>query len=116
MNNPDLRSKLKGVPVPERTEEYWNEFPLRVRRRLKRPSAPAELDENWLTQFAWKFAVCAIGIVLGLLIFNQPLIAASTAISQKEKAVRQQLAELPHHLRILMADGHGMYYLVADQE
>jgi hypothetical protein len=35
---------------------------------------------------------------------------------QKEKTVRQQLAELPRHLRILMADEHGLHYLIADKE
>jgi hypothetical protein len=116
MNDADLKSKLKSVPVPERTEEYWDDFPSRIRGQLRRPAPSAELSENWLPQFAWKFAACAACFLFSLFIFNQPLKAASSAIFQKEKAVRHQLAELPHHLRILMADDHGMYYLVADKE
>ncbi|MGA2871257.1 MAG: hypothetical protein ABSF34_19105, partial [Verrucomicrobiota bacterium] len=42
--------------------------------------------------------------------------AASTAVFQKERTMRQQLAALPRHLRILMADEHGLHYLIADKE
>jgi hypothetical protein len=116
MNDSELKARLKNVPVPERTEEYWDDFPMRVRGRLHRPASPVELYENWLPQFAWKFAACTACFIFGLFVLNQPLKAASTALFQKEKAVRHQLAALPQHLRVLMADEHGMYYLVADKE
>jgi len=116
MNNSDLISKLESVPVPERTEEYWSGFPSCVRRQLHRPAAPAELHTAWLPQFSWKCAAGTACLIFGLSFFDQPLIAGSTAIFQKERAARQQLAELPQHLRILMADNHGMYYLIADKE
>ena len=116
MNDFELKSKLKNVPVPERTEEYWDDFPARVRSQLRRPAPPTELRENWLPSFAWKFSFSVACLVIGLLVFNQPLKAASTAVFQKEKAVQQQLAALPRHLRILMADEHGLHYLIADKE
>ena len=116
MNDSELKSRLKNVPVPERTEEYWEDFPTRVRGQLRRAAPTAELSQSWLPQFAWKFAACTACFVFGLLILNEPLKAASTALFQKEKAVRHQLAALPQHLRVLMADEHGMYYLVADKE
>lgn len=87
-----------------------------MRGQLRRPVLAAELYENWLPQFAWKFAGGAACLIFGLFIFNQPLKAASTAIFKKELAMRHQLATLPQHLRVLMADDHGMYYLVADKE
>jgi hypothetical protein len=46
---------------------------------------------------------------------SQPLEAASNAIFQKEQSVRQQLAALPRGLRVLMADEHGLHYLVAEK-
>ena len=116
MNDADLKNRLKNIPVPERTEEYWEDFPTRLRGQLRRPALPAELEENWLPQFAWKFAACTACLILGLFIFNQPLKAASNAIFKKELAMRHQLTSLPQHLRVLMADNHGMYYLVADKE
>ena len=36
MNNFDLDAKLKSLRVPERTEEYWNDFPSQVRVQLRR--------------------------------------------------------------------------------
>ena len=42
MNDFELKSKLKNVPVPERTEGYWDDFPARVRSQLRRPTPPAE--------------------------------------------------------------------------
>ncbi len=116
MNDSDLKARLKNVPVPERTEAYWDDFPTRVRGQLRRPATRVELDESWRPQFAWKFAGCTACLIFGLFIFNQPLKAASSAIFKKELAMRHQLAALPQHLRVLMADGHGMYYLVADKE
>lgn len=116
MNDSDLKARLKSVPVPERSEEYWEDFPSRMRGQLRRPAPPAELEESWLPQFAWKFAAYTACFILGLFIFNQPLKAASTAIFKTELAMRHQLTALPQHLRVLMADDHGMYYLVADQE
>ena len=115
MNDSDLKARLKSVPVPERTEAYWEDFPTHVRGQLHRP-ARVELDGSWWPQFAWKFAAGTACVIFGLFIFNQPLKAASTAIFKKELAMRHQLAALPQHLRVLMADDHGMYYLVADKE
>jgi hypothetical protein len=116
MNDADLKSRLKNVPVPERTEEYWDDFPARVRGRLRRPAPAAQLNENWRPQFAWKFAVATACLIFVLFVFNQPLKVASAVIFHQEKAMRHQLAELNQHLRVFMADDHGMYYLVADKE
>ena len=51
MNDSELQQKLKALPVPERTEEYWNDFPEHVSRQLRQPVpvARAEADERWRT-------------------------------------------------------------------
>ena len=36
MNDFDLEAKLKRVLVPERSEEYWSDFPSRIRVQLRR--------------------------------------------------------------------------------
>ena len=41
MNLADLEARLKSVRVPERTEEYWNDFPARVRGQLRRRTPTA---------------------------------------------------------------------------
>lgn len=116
MNDSELRQKLKALRVPERTEEYWNDFPEKVSHQLRQPAVRMETDERWRTRFAWQFAVSAACLFVGLLVLNQPLRAASSAVVQQEIALRHEWNALPKHLRVLMADEHGMHYLVADKE
>lgn len=116
MNDFELDAKLKSVCPPERSKEYWNDFPSRVRWQLPRSASLPELRESWLPSFIWKFGWSFAGLLAGLLIFDQPLKAASCAISQKEQFIRQQLAELPGHLRLLMANEHGLHYLIVEPE
>jgi hypothetical protein len=116
MKDFDLDAKLKSVPLPERTEDYWENFPAQVRWNLRRAAMQPEAPESWRPQLAWKFGVSFACLVVGLLVLSQPLKAASCAIFQKEHFVRQQLAALPGELRVLMADEHGLHYLVAEKE
>ena len=116
MNDFELESKLKSVPLPKRSEDYWENFPSQVRWQLHRTAPKQEVGERWFPRFAWRMGVGFACLVIGLLVLNQPLKAASCAIFKNEKIVRQQLAELPTHLRILMADEHGMHYLVAERQ
>ena len=116
MNDFELESKLKSVPLPARSEDYWENFPAHVGRQLPRPALDVNFTANWLPQLAWRLGASCAGLVIGLLVLNQPLKAASGAIFKNEKIIRQQLAELPIHLRILMADEHGLHYLVAEKQ
>jgi hypothetical protein len=116
MNHFDLDAKLKRVPLPERSDEYWENFPSQVRLQLRRAAPAAALRESWLPQLAWKFGVSFACLVVGLLVLSQPVKSASAAIFQKEQFVRQQLAAIPSQLRIFMADEHGLHYLVAEKE
>jgi hypothetical protein len=116
MNDFDLEAKLKNVPLPERSEGYWEDFPAQVRRHLRRTASEREVRENLFPQFAWKMGIGFAGLVIGLLLLNQPLKAATCAIFQNEKIIRRQLAQLPNHLRIFMADEHGLHYLIAEKE
>ena len=104
MNDSELQQKLKVLPVPERTEEYWNDFPQSVSRQLRRPVVRVEVDERWRTRVAWQFAASAACLFVGLLVLNQPLRAASSAVVQQEIALRHELNVLPKNLRMLMAE------------
>jgi hypothetical protein len=116
MNDLELESKLKSVPLPERSEDYWENFPSQMRWRLRRTAPKQEMSESWFPRFAWKTEVGFACFVIGLLVLNQPLKAATCVICKNERIIRQQLAELPTHLRILMADEHGLHYLVAERQ
>jgi hypothetical protein len=116
MNDFDLDAKLKSVPVPERSEDYWENFPVQVRWQLHRTAPEQAVRESWLLQFARGIGVSFACLVIGLLVLGQPLKAASCAIFKNERIIRQQLAQLPNHLRIFMADEHGLHYLIAEKE
>ena len=116
MNDFELKARLKSVRLPERTEEYWNDFPSQIRVQLNRAPAGPAISESWLPQLAWRFGAGFACLLAGLLVLSQPMKAASCAIFQKEQFIRQQLAALPHELRVFMADEHGLHYLVAEKE
>jgi hypothetical protein len=116
MNDFELDAKLKGIPLPERPEAYWENFPAQLRWQLRQPAPVPGGCNNGLPRFAWRFGVGFACLVIGLLVLSQPLKAATSAIFQKEKLVRQQLVALPGHLRVLMADEHGLHYLIAEKE
>jgi len=116
MNDFELKLRLKNVPVPERPEDYWENFPAQVGRKLRRRAVECTPRNPWLPRFAWSggFAtVIALGIWLGQ---SQPLKAASYALFKDERQFRMELAQFPSHLRVFMQDEHGMHYLVAEQE
>jgi len=116
MNEFDLEARLKSVPLPRRPDEYWEDFPSQVRRQLNRTAPELEDREHWLPQFAWKMGLGFACLVVGLLVLNQPLKAATCAMVKNERIIRQQLTQLPNHLRVFMADEHGLHYLIAEKE
>jgi hypothetical protein len=116
MKDNDLNARLKSVPLPPRSEEYWDNFPSQVRRQLHRCAPELVTGENWLPRFAWKMGLGFACLVVGGLVLNQPLKAATWTIFKNERILRQQLAQLPNHLRIFMADEHGLHYLIAEKE
>ncbi|MGO8763590.1 MAG: hypothetical protein ACLQSR_00460 [Limisphaerales bacterium] len=109
MNDFDLEKKLKTARVPARTEEYWGDFPSRVRRQL--PVAVVERPrQSFLPRWAW-----AGGLAMACAIFAFMILPAFQMAMKDGRMIHRELAQLPHHLRILMADEHGLHYLIADQ-
>ena len=114
MNNSDLDAKLKIIRVPERTEEYWNNFPSQVRVSLHR-TAPAFVPQNprrsgFLWAGGWAVAMALVFVCLQF----HPLKTASNAITKNERHIRTQLAQLDAGLHVLMFNPHGMGYLLAE--
>ena len=116
MNDFELETKLKSVPLPERSAEYWENFPAHVRWQSHRAAPTSAVQKNGWLPFAWKMTAGFACLVLSLLVLSQPLQATAGALFKNEQRVRQQLAELPGHLRVFMADEHGLHYLVAEKE
>jgi len=114
MNDFDLESKLKSVPVPARTEDYWENFPSQVRASLHH--APVEFAPRnfWLPRPVWSggFAL-ALALVFVCVQFH-PLQTMSLAITKQQRHFHTQLARLDAGLHVLMLNTGGMGYLLAD--
>lgn len=114
MNDFDLKSKLKSVQLPGRSEEYWNDFPARIRVQLHRQQPAFRPQNIWRPRLAW-----AGGLALALALVwvgerFHPLETASNAITKQEHRFRAQVAQVKTGLRILMFNPHGMSYLLAE--
>ena len=110
MNDDELAAKLRAVPVPTRSEEYWENFPLVVRSQLRRAPVEAASQPTLLSRMAWAGGLAYASLMFAL------LAGPVHTVLKTEKTVRPALAQLPCHLRIFMADEHGLHYLVTEKE
>ena len=109
MNDSELKSKLKSVRVPEKTDEYWEDFPSRVRSQLYRPVAVERAQTRWMPQWAWSSGLATACVVLVLSLWP-----VFQNVVKDERAWQRDAAQFPHQLHLLMADEHGMQYLVSE--
>ncbi|HTV61269.1 MAG TPA: hypothetical protein VMH30_01735 [Verrucomicrobiae bacterium] len=110
MTDFELESKLKAVRVPGRAPEYWEDFPSRVRaelpaRAMQRPHQTA------MPRWAW-----AGGLALACALFAFVIVPGVQTAVKDGRMLHREMAQLPEHLRVLMADEHGLHYLIADQK
>lgn len=114
MNDFDLESRLKSVPLPERSEEYWNDFPSQVRGQLRRQQREFPPRSVWRPRLA---LAGGLALAVTLLYVGErfhPLETASKAITRHEHKLRLQVAQVESSLRLLMFNPHGMGYLLAE--
>jgi hypothetical protein len=112
MNDFDLESRLRSVPVPERSGEYWNDFPARIRVQLPRESRAFAPRNVWRPRLQW-----AGGLALALALIwvgerFHPLQSASAAITKHERQIRMQAIRLETGMRTLVFNPRGMGNLV----
>ena len=114
MNDFDLDSKLKSVPLPERPDEYWNEFPSGVRVQLhhaRREPAPPSAGRPRLA-WAGGFAL-AVALVFVCVQYH-PLQTMALAFTKQQRHFHAQLARLDAGLHVLMLNTDGMGYLLTE--
>jgi len=114
MNDFELESKLKNVRVPERPDEYWTDFPSRVRVQLRRERREFAPQSAWRPRLAWAGGLAmAVALVFVCVQFH-PLQAASLAITKQQRHFQAQLAQLDAGLHVLMLNTDGMGYLLTE--
>jgi hypothetical protein len=115
MNDFDLDSKLKNVPLPEHSQDYWENFPAQVRVNLRRAALRPAAKNLWLPRLGWAGGGFALAIALVFVCIQlHPLQTANAAITKQEHHFRAQVAQLETGLHLLMFNPHGMGYLLAE--
>lgn len=114
MTDSELQARLRSAPLPERMEEYWNDFPARVRFQLPRERREFSPRNVWRPRLK-----LAGGLALALALMwvgerYQPLQSASAAITKHEQQIRTQVTRIKAGVRTLVFNPHGMGYLLAE--
>jgi hypothetical protein len=109
MSDFELESKLRSVRVPEKADEYWHDFPAQVRLQLRRPPAVERAQTRWMPQWAWSSGLATACVILCLSLWP-----AFQTVVKGERTLQRDAARFPHQLHLLMADEHGMQYLVSE--
>jgi hypothetical protein len=114
MTDREIQSRLGSVPVPERPEEYWNDFPAQIRCQLGNRPCPASRTA-WRGPLLWTrgFALASALVFLALIQFRAAQITCAT-IHRHEHALHAQMAQLDAGLHRLMLNTSGAAELLAD--
>ncbi|MGP8198586.1 MAG: hypothetical protein ACLQU4_03685 [Limisphaerales bacterium] len=115
MKDFDLELKVKALRVPERDEDYWQAFPNRVMRELRRaPEQPAR--RVFMPGLMWGARLALACVMLGFCLWQSRMPATlSHALRKDEKELRQSVERIHDNLGRLMQDEHGLDKLVEDQ-
>jgi hypothetical protein len=128
MNNAELDSLLRSVPVPKRPQSYWDEFPGRVlgKAHWAESRAQSEADSGFAERRArFRFRYAAVGVALvaaGLAIgFAFGLHKGQQfSISDSELAMAQRWFHeigtvFPKQVQAIVIDRQGPHIVLAEQ-
>lgn len=114
MNDFELETKVRSIPVPEWPDEYWDDFPSSVRVQLRHRRMQTAARPVWRTRLIWAGDFALTAVVIFLCLQYHPLQAATSAIASQERHFHRQLARLDAGLHKLILNTDGMGYLLAD--
>jgi len=111
MNNFDLESQLKSVRVPERPEDYWNDFPSRVRVQLPRERREFAPPGAWRPRLAW---AGGFALAVALVFCLRPVSSAPSRVARHhETTAAFSRAPRAAGRRAACADAeHGMAWVI----
>lgn len=121
MNDSELNKVLRSARVPDRSAEYWDEFPLRVLRQLRRldsSGAAVSRSRSRLTIWGWGVslgAVClAFGFWFGFSRGNRSDIDQGS-LAESAKLIREVASLFPNRVRAIVTDDNGVRLVLSDQ-
>src|SRR5579862_2993473 len=135
MNDSELNKILKAAKTPERTEDFWAQFPRRVTSLLpllakrgegrgEEPkgtwgSFPFFLTRHWFPRLAWGLTALAACLVIGFMAGhwrgNKDALAEN-GLLQNEKVIKEMLAMFPNRVRAVVQDDHGLHLVLSDKD
>lgn len=123
MNNAELEKLLKIARVPERTRDFWEQFPNRVSTalhwRARRVEAGAAAERSRKRAIvAWGMGLATACVLLGFVVGfwrgrETGVTAAQLAVAQKY--FREIEALFPNQVQAIVLDDSGPRVVVADQ-
>lgn len=123
MTSEELHQRLRSVPLPPRTPEYWEEFPGRIRTacmtsqrpadtRRSGPSFPQRLCWNWM-------ALAGVaGLVLAALVWTfrpAPSDFSADEVAGYSQVWREVDALFPHQVRSVVFGPDGPELVLSEQ-
>jgi hypothetical protein len=114
MNDFELESKLKSVRVPERREEYWDDFPSRVRMQMYRERREFSPHSADCPRLAWACGLALAMVLVYTGVHFHPFQNVSLAITKQQRHFHSQLVRLDAGLHVLMLNTDHMGYLLTE--
>lgn len=110
---------LKQAKVPERSPEFWAEFPRRVTARLHwKPAAASGGSVHWFPRFAWALGLAACVMAAFFIGHWRGHTEAVAEISplQNAKVIQEMLATFPNRVRGIVQDEHGLNVVLSEKD
>jgi hypothetical protein len=116
MNDSDLERKLKSAHAPERTEEYWGDFPRQVMAQLRANPELRPHRAQWKPKLAWGIGIAFACLMIGFAVghWRGRTESDSFALLQNEKMLREVLTMFPNRIRAIEQDEHGVRLVLSD--
>lgn len=132
MNDAELKDCLKSSPVPDRSPEYWEEFPKRVMFEIQRresavPQHNVPASGGATVRLRWsmllsKTALPAGAVVACLLLAfllgvrqGRHSVVDQHQLAEAQKCYREIEALFPNQVQALVFDAKGMHLVLAER-